>query len=188
MATRDEIIKIVFGLAALYPTTKVTEATVDGYIGSLQDIEAEYLSIAAKDCVERNKWFPSVSELRESAVNLMLGSAHAMPALEAWGELKRAVAIYGRERQPEFSDPILAATVSALGWVDFCNSDISDEMSWRARFVELYSDYRRREIDQARMSPEVRQISARQAEVRRTIGKLTASFSMPSRLSAGGGR
>lgn len=184
MATRNDALKIIIGLLAFYPSANIPETTIHAYVEALIDIDAEYLAAAAADCKDRLKWFPALAEIREAAVKLKLGSAHVKTALEAWGEVKDAIERCGRYRDPQFSDPITAATVGAMGWAALCNSEVDQEMSWRMRFIEQYNENCRREVEHGRMSPAVRQISERQALVRQKTAQIATSFSMPRRLSA----
>lgn len=165
-------------LTAAYPTFKTPAATIEVYSRALADLDYEVAEAAVLDAVSKSKFFPTIAEIRETAARLMTGADARMPALEAWGKVKDAVARYGRhgwEGAVAYLDPQTADTIRALGWFAFCDSDVDDEMSWRARFVDLYDQYARRDLRQAQMLPAVREVQQARIETMRALtAKLTA--------------
>lgn len=179
MATPDELKYIWRQLVAAYPANKADDGTAAIYAATLSDIEGGLLKAAVLDCISRIKFFPTVSELREAAATIQSGGANQTLALEAWGEVKRGAERYGRTNEPQWSDDVIAQSVRALGWVDFCNSEIGEEMSWRARFVEIFDQLRRRQNEQARMLPVVKEHMTRALETRLAMSELTKALTSP---------
>lgn len=178
MAAPAKTIAIVTGLIALYPNANVTEATITAYVGMLKDIPDDILSAAANDCAGKCKWFPTVAELREAAFNIRDARIAQPTALEAWGQVKAMVSGYGYYRTPDvtdFRDQTAGETILTLGWRDFCMSETDDEMSWRARFCELYEAKCQREREYGRMLPEVRQTITRRLGGQ-TLGQMIAGL------------
>lgn len=169
-------------LTSAYPTFQTPAATIEVYYRALADLPAEIVEAAILDAVSKSKFFPTIAEIRDAAARLALGTMTQPPALEAWGRVKDAVALFGRDgwaRAEEYLGQPAAMAIYALSWRGFCDSETDEEMSWRARFVELYEQYQRRELDQARMLPAVREMAAAQLETRRAMAELTKRLTAP---------
>lgn len=166
-------------LTSAYPGFKTPAATIEVYNRALADLDYTLAEAAVLDAVSKSKFFPTIAEIREAAARLVVGADASMPALEAWGEIKKAVAIFGRHGwagAQKFLDERTAATIRAIGWLSFCDSEVDEEMSWRARFVELYDQYQRREVRQAQMLPAVREIAQKQIEQRAQVAQLESGL------------
>lgn len=68
MATIDEITATLTFLAATYPRFQMTEHTAAAYAMGLDDVPAAALETAARELAKTSKWFPTLSELREIAL------------------------------------------------------------------------------------------------------------------------
>lgn len=106
------------------------------YRRMLVDLDSASAAAAVETLIATSRFMPTVAEIREATIATHLGKVRA--GMDAWGDVRAAVGRFGRNRFPEFDDPITARAVERLGWVEFCNSDVSEAPSWRARFVELY--------------------------------------------------
>ena len=164
MATRQDIDKAWKALLAAFPNNKAEAGTAAIYAATLQDLDSEALHAAVLECITKCKFFPTVAELREAAFSVSTSRIAQQTALEAWGQVKAMVGNYGYYRVPDvtdFSNQTAGETILTLGWRDFCLSETDDEMSWRARFCELYEAKCQREREYGRMLPEVRQTITR---------------------------
>jgi len=177
---RIEFAKLWTVLTAAYPAFKTPAATIEVYARALNDLDFQLAEAAVLDAISKSKFFPTVAEIRETAARLVTGADSRKPALEAWGDVRTAVnkfGTHGWEQASEWLDQQTAETIRALGWQTFCQSDVDDEMSWRARFVELYDQFSRREVRQAQMLPAVREVQQQRIEA---IQALTARLSAPN--------
>lgn len=68
MATESEIGSTLAFLAATYPRYQLTKDTVRAYAMGLDDIPAAALEVGARELAKSSKWFPTLSELREMAL------------------------------------------------------------------------------------------------------------------------
>jgi hypothetical protein len=159
MSSKSELLKLLKILTASYPDYELGEETPDIYLAVLQDIPFEMLKIAALDHISRSPWFPKPSELRKAAVEMALDSRHIPSAYEAWGEAEQAMRRWGRDRKPDFDNPVLEQTIAALGWHNLCTS--TNQAADRARFIEAYTLFRQRREEEAVTLPQVRELAAK---------------------------
>lgn len=105
----------------------------------LLDLDYLAANMAVKTLLATQKFLPSVSEVRELALN---PSASITTGGDAWGAVRKAIDKSGHTRTPGidffFRDPLTARCVDALGWQNLCNSEMAQ--SDRARFIEMYED------------------------------------------------
>lgn len=159
MATDKEVARILAMVAAAYPNYTLTKETAQVYARLLADVPVEALQAAAMQHTTQSKWFPAVAELRDIAFGFMSGANDIPTALEAWAEVKREVM---HEHVAKFSHPLVKRAVDTLGGLSaYGQSDIDDEASWRARFVQSYEELRGRAMRNVTMLPEVREASER---------------------------
>jgi hypothetical protein len=167
MPTTDQIVDVLGVLMAAYPTwgesNPKIDATLEVYRCALMDIDAGLLRAAAMQHIASSKWFPSVSELRESALSIVTHGDESPE--EAWGEVKRAIKLYGSYREPVFSNAKIAQAVKIMGWLNLCMSET--EMADRAHFFKIYQSIQNRERFDAVALPEVKQIIERIAQDKR---------------------
>lgn len=159
MANRVDVLRVLRVLSAAYPQFEVRDAQIDVYCVVLADLPAHVLAAAAIQHISSSKWFPTVAELRDCAVELMRNEAGLPTAAAAWGEVKRQIAAVGTYGSPKFTDPITARVVGYLGWRSLCLSQ--QETADRARFMDAYAVEMRREAAQARMLPQIRELAER---------------------------
>ncbi len=157
MANEQTVLRVIRLLSVAFPSRDVTEELVMLYSATLKDIPDDVLEAATLDVISRNIFFPSIGEIRAAAVNIATGIERYQTAAEAWGEVSRAIVRYGRDRQPQFENPVTEKTVNALGWRNLCLS--TNQISDRARFIEAYNTYLQRARDDATMLPQVRALA-----------------------------
>lgn len=156
MATKHEIEIIIAKLSAAFPNWKVTAYTVQVYLEDLQDIDSDTLEAAVKMCrTEAGRAFaPSTGEIR-GAVGKLRGLASNTPSpYEAWREFKQYVV--ASNHSPEWSHPLVEKTARLIGMRDYGQSNVDDEPSWRARFIQCYEQLLDRAQNENLLLPEVR--------------------------------
>ncbi len=193
MATTHEVREIWTALNMAYPYFGKTDrntprdprelaATLKLYEQMLADIDGEILALAAKTHIARSKFFPTIAELREAA--LEISRPLRDPAIVAWGDVMAAqnwawpgryqelhytvldsdgVTIMtemtvrqDRGGEPPFDNPLTARACQVLGgWRAIMASECPG--AERARFIQAYETLAERERDEAVMLPEVRE-------------------------------
>lgn len=166
---KAEIAKLVGVMAAAYPNTQVSDATVEVYVSMLHDIPLNVLNPSVQQCMAESEFLPTVAKVREKA--LVLCSPVAPEPMEAWGIVLREIARTGFYNSPKFDDPIITRAVDCIGWQTLCTSE--NAIADRAHFAKVYEGIVRQAENERRMIPEARQL---QEQVKRmVIGR-----SMPS--------
>lgn len=184
MASKAEVLKVWAGLSAVYPTfardtdPATLQQTLHIYQELLSDIPYEILAAAAKQHIGSCKWFPTIAELRQAAVGITTAALPERTGTEAWGIVSDTFTD-GRYYQfddhavtPEFDDPLITATVRAMGGYWHLYGSIRDAhgnpAADRARFIECYDALKRRQREETLLLPGTvalrQQIAARQSE------------------------
>lgn len=159
-----ELVKLIGVMASAYPNTQIEEATINVYVRMLKDLPLEVVTLAVQQAMAESEFIPTIARIRDKAL-AMTRQCH-VSALEAWGLVKRAMQRTGFYRSPTFDDPIITKAVECMGWQTLCSSE--NEVADRAHFSKVYDSLVRREEEDARMLPEVRQI---QQKVRALIAE-----------------
>jgi hypothetical protein len=115
-----------------------TEAMVQVYSLAMIDLEPEQMQTAVLRAIRELPRMPRPAELRELAgANV----AEDTKAVEAWGDVQRAVAI-GPYKWIDFGDQRINATIRSLGgWPNFLESfnDAESEKWARHNFLKAYA-------------------------------------------------
>lgn len=156
MATIEDIAQIVAVISAAYPNFNPTENTVEVYCQTLKDIDAELLKAATLQAISEpgRKFAPSVGEIRGAIIEIRKTVSDIPDSFRAWTEVKKAMVEVGSYRKPEFSSPVIAEAVRAMGWKNLCLSE--NEVADRAHFVKAYEQLVRRIEADTNYLPEVR--------------------------------
>lgn len=104
------------------------------WLGVLGDLDVDLVEAAMVSWDEH--WPPSPKELRNAALKqkAIAEGEVEMPCLdEAWLEFKANYKSHG-----PWSHPAVEAAAHALGCREFGQSEVADEMAWRAHFIKLY--------------------------------------------------
>jgi hypothetical protein len=104
------------------------------WMSSLADLDKKLIEVTMVSWDEH--WPPSPKELRNAALELRAianGESGAPSLDEAWAEFKENY----RTRGP-WSHQAVEAAANALGCKEYGNSEVADEMAWRAHFFKLY--------------------------------------------------
>ena len=184
MTTRKEVAKILTAFKVHWPNmAEPNDDTFTAFHDVLQDIDFETLNIAAKKVISEPRPFaPSAGEWRAVAFALM--RPEVPPALEAWGLLKKAVRDFDSSGAAglewlDYKNSLAGKATRALGWYDFWMSDVADEMSWRARFIECYNEYAKRETENSRDLPAVKDFRAEKINVLQAASDLARRLTAP---------
>lgn len=119
---------------------KLSAEGLMAYEIALSDVPLPALNQAAIQLLRTAKFMPSPAEILESSG---VASGHIAtkdkPTL-AWCDVRRAISRVGGYDSPNFSDPIINATIREMGgWVLLCDSTI-EELVWREKdFLRMYS-------------------------------------------------
>lgn len=156
MASKLDIAEILGVIAVAYPNFSVTEQTNQVYWQILSDIPTDELKAATLHCISESgrKFAPSVGELR-GAVGQLRGLSNNVPSsYEAWQEFKRAVT--RSNYSTEWSHPLIGKAADLIGMQQYGRSNVDDEPSWRARFIQCYEQLQERAERENLLLPEVR--------------------------------
>lgn len=163
-----EVLKIIKIMVSAYPNTQISDATREAYVTMLRDIPLNVLEASIRQAMAESEFLPTIAKIREKA--LALTQPEHVSSFEAWGVVRKAMAQVGFYRYPTFEDPLIAKAVECIGWQTLCSSE--NEPADRAHFAKVYESLVKREIDDARITPEVRQIQQK-------VRALIAGRSMP---------
>lgn len=135
MASEREKLPVLLGLCEMF-SRELTEAATGLYLDGIDDLSVDDFRRAATWAIRNCKFFPTVAEIREAA-----GKGEASRedrAIRAWVEAWAAASDVGAWRSVEFTDPVTARTIAAMGgWPAFCRSEQGEQ--WRRKeFLETY--------------------------------------------------
>ncbi len=157
MASETEILKIMAILTAAYPNSGANDGTIPLYARLLSDIPGELLQQAAFAHIATSKFFPTIAELRQAALDVQEAADPLPDAHAAWGEVLREMdrvgwlTTFGETLQ--FSHPLIAEVVHLFGWQRLCASE--NTVSDRAQFLAAYTARLDRYRQEARWPAEV---------------------------------
>lgn len=157
MANLQEITKLIAVVSLAYPRYELPEGTVHVYAGLLSDIPADALEAAARQLMVESKFFPSIAEWREKALDLMTGIYQIPSSAEAWEEVMQQINKVGHNTSPEFSHPVIRKAVDCFGWKTLCMSE-SIEFD-RSQFFKVYEILVKRAKDIMSLLPESRKVT-----------------------------
>lgn len=117
-----------------------TTAQAQVYQEVLADIPGALLQKAVLILLKTSKFPPTIAEIREKAEEIrdMALGKDAPNAERAWSDVIAAISRYGANRKPKFSDPICAAAVSCMGWMNLCMTPTDSISIIRAQFCKFY--------------------------------------------------
>lgn len=144
--TREETLIILGIIKVAYPrfylNIKKEDAnnTVDLWTEMLEDYELEVVKVAVKKLIAEMVFPPTIADVRKLLVETT--TERIIDASEAWGQVKRAISLYGQyqeEKALESLDDSTRQIVKRLGFKELCRSET--EMADRAHFIKLYDNY-----------------------------------------------
>jgi hypothetical protein len=142
--TQNEAYRLIGLLFTSYPSAKLTQQHADSYASAIMEMPVEGASKAIERLRRTSKFLPSISEVRECVSDLTVGPRRT--GVEAWETLQKALRKWGWCNPPKITDPKMARAIDVLGgWQAACSITTDMEMSARARFIEAYDVFARRE-------------------------------------------
>ena len=151
---KSDIAKLVGLMAAAYPNSKVSDATIEVYVSMLGDIPLDILTASIQQCMVENDFIPSIAKIREKA--LVLCAPVALEPLEAWGIVQKEIDRTGFYHSPTFADPIIAKAVDCIGWKELCSSE--NQIADRAHFSKVYEGLIRQADNDRKLLPQAREL------------------------------
>lgn len=134
---------VVTGLAVLTAAyqKEMTDATIRLYVDHLDDIADNVLSKAIDEIIVRNRFFPSIAEIRERSALVVLGDTLPPESAVAWAEVWRAVTSDGRFHKPQWSHPSISLALEECGgYYELCMSTQPERL--RSQFIRAFSRMR----------------------------------------------
>lgn len=132
----------------------------------LSDIPCDALKAATLDFISKSKWFPSVAELRDASfgfIHRANGDEH--DAFSGWQEALKNSRIWYPGLSPAFSKPVVwddpraRMAVNSIGGLRAIKFSEERQLAWlQAQFVRAYNVIEKRDIDDERMLPQVREL------------------------------
>lgn len=123
----------------------------------LQDIPYDVAEIALNKWVAVNKWSPSISEIRQTAIELMSGESKDWG--DAWEEVLKAINNYGSYREEDALNSLDDTTrkvVKRLGFRNICMSENIE--ADRANFRMIYTNQVERDKQDAQLPESLKQL------------------------------
>ena len=164
MATPETIADMFELLRAHWPKHPFTDMTTEVYTRCLNDIPDEILVAVTAHCLSTRTFWPRINELRQAAFDIMCNKAGQLTAGEAWAMLSRVARMprrWGydgrRFKRPLLPVPVQRALEAIGGWQRLSDSD--NYAADRARFLEAYKAFVKRDVETRQMLPEVRELA-----------------------------
>lgn len=158
MADPIDIANLTARLSAAYPNWNITPLTNEIYYEDLKDIPATELMLAAQHCrtstTRDQRFAPSAGEIRQTVGELRGMASNVPSSYEAWQEFKRAVT--SSNYSPQWSHSLVGKAADLIGMQQYGRSNVDDEPSWRARFIQCYEQLQKRAERENLLVPEVR--------------------------------
>ncbi len=113
----------------------------------LGDLDYSLASLAIKKLILESTFPPSIAEVRNAAVEIQ--TPEQTTGAQAWGEVIKAIRIYGHYREEEALaslSPVTAQVVRYMGWREICLSDEPGVV--RGQFLKMYQQIAEREQKQ----------------------------------------
>lgn len=154
--TRDEFTQPMALLSASLART-IERPTLEAWFLILGDLTAEQLTAGIVRTLRTYEFagLPSPAVIRRNAG---VNSSFAVEdrSAVAWATIKRAVARVGGYHSIDFDDPLITATIRALGgWERICDTEAGEQFDvWLRRdFERLYASLQRTGIDAQETQP-----------------------------------
>jgi len=162
MIDKIEFAKILGVLVDMFPRIKLEQRTVEAYHLILGDLNADLLKAATLEIGAQDRaFFPSAGELRTVAFELLDRQRGIPTAGEAWAEVLKRLNWYEPPTPEDFSHPAIYDALNGIGGNRYL-AHTPEAMLYtaRARFFETYQALLKREREDARMLPAVREVAA----------------------------
>lgn len=157
--TKQEFSELAQYLKAAYPSSKILadSTSLEFWYRMISDIDFKVARQAVLEHIATNVWAPSIAEVRQACTKLV--SEPIKDAMEAWGDVVKAIGMYGSDRPQEayaMMSELTRDIVKQMGWYRLCNSE--NLTADRANFRETYQA-RSGELQRQRVLPQTLQSS-----------------------------
>ena len=171
--TKQEIGALLALATANFPSMqeKDMRPTANLWSEMLSDIPFDIAKAALIKVLATARFWPTVAEIREAAAEII--NPQLPSPMDAWGEVVRAVKIYGLYRQEEGLNslsPITKRVVQNIGWREICLCEQPDII--RGQFRMAYEQYAKREKEEAVLPAEVKQLAGDRNKVLSLVGEI----------------
>jgi hypothetical protein len=162
---KSEVLLIHAALMIAYPKlAEPDEATIEMWHRALTDVDYKVAEVAVQKLILESTFPPSIAEVR-AAITEITQPAIPTPA-EAWGEVEKAMRLYGYYREKEAlssMSEITRQTVKCMGWADICMSEKPSVT--RGQFLKMYEQIANRRRSESLLpqplKDEIRKLSER---------------------------
>ncbi|HEX7065892.1 MAG TPA: replicative helicase loader/inhibitor [Bacillales bacterium] len=169
--TRKEVINLLGIATANFPRLqdKDMKPTAVLWEKSLSDIPYDVAEKAMIKVLSTNKFFPTVSEIREAATQLT--QPRTMDAMEAWGLINKAIRKYGHYREGEALRSLpddVAQMARQFTWRELCLNENPDTL--RAQFRMAWETQSKRENEMKQLPEDIREFIGGMTDNMKMIG------------------
>lgn len=143
--TRDETKIILMTLSEAYRGrfSDVNSKTVDLWHKMLEDMEYKEVEVYVVDWISREKWPPTIAELRSVRADTLMTAINGLDASEAWSEVQESIRRYGyyeQEKGIAALSPDTREIVRRLGgYAEFCLIEEREVRTLYAQFRDAYN-------------------------------------------------
>lgn len=158
---KKEFAIFVSGLRAYYPRENILPSTdaLELWFRQLEDIPYKVAETVLHRWVATNRWSPTIADIREGAAEL---TTEPIPDWgEAWGQVMRAVSLYGSyepEKAYELMGEPTATCVKRIGWKEICFAESLDNV--RANFRMMYENEAKRKTRERQIPGRLAKLTA----------------------------
>jgi len=136
--TKTETVKLLAIANAAFPNMQISEATASLWNDMLGDLNFQVALAALKKLIYESPYPPTIADIWRKAVEIT-SPASQVTAVEAWGEVLRAIKLYGYYKPIEALNslsPLTRKVVQQIGWQEICMSEEPDVI--RGQFRMMY--------------------------------------------------
>lgn len=149
---RLEFMAIVKKLRGFYPASNImpTEEAVEAWYEMLADLPGQAVALAVRDWTSREKWPPSISDIRNAVADIALGPVPDWS--QAWESLRANIRRFGYYRQGEIMealDPLTRKVTQRLGLTQIITATDGEYEVNRANFRQIYQTEAERQRNEA---------------------------------------
>lgn len=170
MASGITIAKMFILFRAQWPERAVDESTVQVYEHCLADLDPCVLEAAVLKCLTECTFYPRIAEIRAKAADLMYQALSLPTPYEAWALVHERTKPGHSKDWRNWPSELTRALEGIGGYEAFAMSDMTQEVSWRARFFASYEAICRTRRDNLIALPAVRQEVRRLATAPALLG------------------
>lgn len=124
--------------------------TIELWAEMLGDVSFEIVQIAVKKLILESPYPPAISDVRKQIADITSNPDSKIDPSTAWGEVTKAIRIYGYPRPQEALEsmsPITRKVVESMGWQEICQAEQAGVV--RGQFLKMYEAYSAREKQDA---------------------------------------